>query len=91
MMSTTWTCAELVTLSLPLKDMDLTHGPLSRQGIGWMVTLRVVVNGLMFKVKASDKCVSGSALVLMLFDTFVSDMDRGTKRSLSKFVNYTKS
>lgn len=43
------------------------------------------------QVKASAKCVSGSVLVLMLFDTFVSDMDRGIKCSLSKSVNYTKS
>jgi len=49
-MSSIWTCAKHLTLSHTTsltpswRDMDLLEGPLGALGIGWMVTLKELLN-----------------------------------------------
>ncbi|GAB0191025.1 triadin [Grus japonensis] len=96
-MSSTWTCAKHLTLShttplsLNWRDMDLIDGPLSGQGIGWMVALRVAVNSLMSKWRPVMSGIpQGLVLGLALFNIFVGNMDSGIECTLSKFVDNTK-
>ncbi|GAB0176386.1 nucleosome assembly protein 1-like 1 [Grus japonensis] len=71
--------------------MDLMDGPLNRKGIGWMVALRVVVNGLMSKWTLVKNGVPQELLLrLALFNIFVCDMDNGIECTLSKFADDTK-
>jgi len=54
LMSSTWTCAK-TSFSLKLRDMGLTDGPLSGEGIGWTVTLKECGQWLNVQVETSDE------------------------------------
>ncbi|PKU45117.1 rna-directed dna polymerase from mobile element jockey-like [Limosa lapponica baueri] len=69
------------------------NGSTTRWTRNWLYvhTQRVAVNGLMSKWQSVMNGVpQGSVLESVLFNTFVSDIDSGIERTVSKFANDTK-